>query len=104
MTAICLGCGQPYPTAAYCPDCERKAVRVIEQSHWPLETSLSLAALMVIETAVRSLIPANYEATPELDTELENLANVIRAHLQHVLRAPIAKPAPVTPAPDDWLG
>ena len=100
MSAICLGCGQAHPVIAYCPDCERKAMRLIQMSHWPLETSLTAVALMQLEIAVRTHVAALLPETPGC-AELANLANIIRAHLQHTLRAPAAKPAPVA---DDWLG
>lgn len=78
----CLGCG-----GVVCQVCEDRARKVIEMSHWPLETSISRAALAEVETAIRlhNLAPA------AIDAELINLANIIRAHLQHH-PAPVVQP------------
>lgn len=93
----CLGCA-----GVVCQVCEDKSNALTKLSHWPLEVSVSPAALIEIEAAIRAhdapMAPA------ALDTELMNVANIIRAHLQHVLRAAAAKAAPVAPAPDEWLG
>lgn len=58
----------------------RKLVR------WPLEYSLSVVALAQVEFAVRARLSlVRGGPMPEhVQAELRNLANVIRAHLQHV--------------------
>jgi hypothetical protein len=82
---ICLGCGNTY-LGAYCLECEALAAGLIQTSHWPLETSLSPAALSAIETGVRIMLERlPYEG--QTSNELHNLANNIRAHLQHARAA-----------------
>lgn len=52
---------------------------------WPITVNLTPAALRVVERAVRSdLIVMRGSITPQLNTELLNLANTIRAHMQHI--------------------
>lgn len=56
-----------------------------EATHWPLECSLTPAALAVVEVAVREhlkLYPMTHK--PRVANELTNLTSVIRAHLQHI--------------------
>lgn len=80
-----------------CQVCEDRARKIIEQSHWPLETSVSRAALVVLERVTRAVVPTCYpESSPALNAELENLANIIRAHLQH-------HPVKIVPIEEDWL-
>lgn len=83
----CLGCG-----GVVCQVCEDKSNALTKLSHWPLEVSVSRAALAEIETAIRlhNLAPA------AIDAELMNVANIIRAHLQHA-------PTPAVPTDEDWL-
>lgn len=89
----CLGCG-----GIVCQVCEDKSNALTKLSHWPLEVSVSRAALAEIETAIRERdVPW---ATAALDAELENLANIIRAHLQH----PAAPALPGrSEVEEDWL-
>lgn len=69
----CLGCG-----GVACQVCEDRARKVIEQSHWPLETSVSRAALEHIALLIRE-----FQREPSVRAELDNLHSLIRAHLQH---------------------
>lgn len=90
QTDICLGCGNPY-IGAFCPECEIAAGVLIQSSHWPLETSLSPAALSAVETGVRIMLErapwGDTEAERAVQGELHNLASNIRSHLQHVQAA-----------------
>lgn len=88
----CLGCG-----GITCQVCEDKSNALTTLSHWPLEVSVSRAALIAVEEGIRMVLPRGYPNTsPELDAELNNLANIIRAHLQHA-------PAPTVSTDEDWL-
>jgi hypothetical protein len=91
----CLGCG-----GITCQVCEDKSNALTRLSHWPLEVSISRAALVDVQSAIGHYL-ANYGINMPAATigELENLANIIRAHLQH-------EPAPVVKTEEDssWLG
>lgn len=87
----CLGCG-----GITCQVCEDKSNALTALSHWPLEVSVSRAALVVIEELVRVDYLGSEPGGSPIAMELENLANIIRAHLQH-------KPAPIVSTDEDWL-
>ena len=80
----------------------------IDLVSWPLEESLTPAALSHVEAAVRAYVPT-VTLPVNLKTELENLANAIRAMLQHVLEerraATQALPvnSPPVQSPEEWL-
>jgi len=101
---ICLGCGNTF-LGAYCPQCEAAAGLLIQTSHWPLETSLSPAALSVVENGVRIMLErapwGNSPAEQRVKNELHNLAANIRSHLQHVVAA--RKAADTPPEKDPLL-
>lgn len=88
----CLGCG-----GVVCPVCEDRAKAIIEHSHWPLETSISRAALDEVESAIRIRLHDFAKMEAFVRSELENLANVIRSHLQHDYGFPVAT------TDEDWL-
>lgn len=67
---------------------------MVALSHWPLEVSVSRAALVVIEELVRVDYLGTEPSSTPIAVELENLANIIRSHLQHA-PAPIVKAGPV---------
>lgn len=88
-TTTCLGCGAKL-VGALCSDCEHKAAQIIQQSHWPLETSLSPHALAHVEAAIELYMDNDRTQGVEpraVEIELTNLASNIRAHLQHVVYA-----------------
>lgn len=96
----CLGCG-----GVVCQVCEDKSNAFTEQyKYWPLEVSVSRAALEEVQTAVDLYIneielSGYFGERPQLHDELTNLVNVIRAHLQH--------PSTPTNSPGEdssWLG
>lgn len=61
-------------------DCIRK------YTHWPMECSLTPAALAFVESAVRDHIKRYPLAhKPGVALELANLVSNIRSHLQHVV-------------------
>lgn len=82
----CLGCG-----GVVCQVCEDRARKVIEMSHWPLETSISRAALAVLEQLIRQDFLGTEPHDTAVSMELANVANIIRAHLQHH-PAPVVQP------------
>lgn len=89
---VCLGCGGLYPEGATCAPCDEKA-RALYQHHWPLETSISPAAMAHLSAATRLYLREHM--VPSVGGaygELENLANTLDAFLQ---RQPQA--APVDP-------
>jgi hypothetical protein len=55
-----------------------------EHIHWPLELSLTPAALHRIEIEVRDALDMLDDGP--VTTELANLCSTIRAHLQHVVK------------------
>lgn len=58
---------------------------VNQQMEWPLTVNTTPAALRVIERAIRcELIVLRGKSTPQVDVELSNVANAIRAHLQRI--------------------
>ena len=82
MSEPCLGCGRPVTGA--CTSCEAAARNVLEvEKHWPLETSITPAALAHVEAALTRYLER--EAPGASRAELENLENLIRSHLQHVV-------------------
>jgi hypothetical protein len=82
---VCLGCGCKCEFD-YCVECDKKTEKLIAFSHWPLEIGLSPAALKEVELGVRARLAISAWDLDVADvcTELTNLANIIRAHLQHV--------------------
>ncbi len=71
---------------------------------WPLTVNLTPGALRVVERAVRSdLIVMRGSITPQLNTELLNLANTIRAHMQHIAVDQKEKAARLAAVEDDPL-
>jgi hypothetical protein len=105
----CLGCGGQTYTNGDCPKCDDCAARLIASSHWPLEVSLSLAALVEVEEAIGIHVEdietqKFFEERPSLLIELQNLRNNIRSHFQHVRAERRArKAAPPTPEKDPLL-
>lgn len=93
---LCLGCGKSYDPL--CADCEAAAAKIIAASHWPMETSLTPAALAHVESAVRERL-VNDRVPRALHTELHNLVANIRAHLQHV----VGNARPAEPTDEDLL-
>jgi hypothetical protein len=86
---ICLGCGSGADSSdTVCPVCFEKLKATLAKGHWPLETSLSLRALELVETGCRALLERPWEGVTleegRARDELQNLVNIIRAHLQHV--------------------
>ncbi len=76
---------------------------------WRLEESLSPAACAAVETAIRGHIERATVA-PAVRAELENLANEVRAMLQHVMEDGRARTlrghsasVQSEPSPDDWM-
>lgn len=74
----CLGCG-----GVVCQVCEDKSNALTRLSHWPLEVSVSRAALLEVEALVRAGLQDNVGYADNTYAELQNIANIIRAHLQH---------------------
>lgn len=76
----CLGCSRSHIVGLPCATCQAIADEIAERSHWPLEASLTPRVLAQVEQAIRHHIVDTGD-----NTELYNLANTIRAHLQHVV-------------------
>lgn len=92
---VCLGCGERYD-GGECEPCYVKFKELAVTSHWPMETSVSLAALEVIGEAIDNElhgfeVSGYYEERPKLHTELSNLVSYIRAHIQHARQKPVEK-------------
>lgn len=82
MSEICLGCGNECRTQVDCAECYRRLERCLNVfGHWPLELALSPAALLQIETAIRSILP---KVDDSVQGELSNAVSIIRAYLQRV--------------------
>ena len=83
MTEVCLGCGSQCEQQHTCPGCYARLVRCIDVfGYWPMEVSLSPAALLHVETAIRDYL-TSVDLTGQPRQELANAANLIRAFLQH---------------------
>jgi hypothetical protein len=91
---ICIGCGTKHLSELDCPVCYARLARCLDVfKHWPLETSLTPAALEHVQAAIELYLDsdemrlsrytrkASYQ---EVENELTNLAAIIRAYLQHV--------------------
>lgn len=86
--ASCLGCGTIYAEGADCEVCYARLARCLDVfGHWPMECSVSAAALHHIESAIREYLDNDRTKgvdPVEVETELTTVANQIRAYLQHV--------------------
>lgn len=96
VTTVCLGCGAKHLTATECATCHARLVRCLDVfKHWPLETSLSPAALLHVRNAVsfymahrmqRDSGPNGPVENERINGELDSLKAHINAYLQHVTR------------------
>lgn len=87
-STICLGCGTEHLVGADCEVCYARLRRCLDKfKHWPMETSITPAALVHVERAVREYIAKEgiQFGDGQHAIELMNLANGIRAYLQHVV-------------------
>lgn len=86
---ICLGCGVSIRTPLDCTQCFERLKRTVASGHWPLETSLSLRALMEVERAVSGWLDTTYgtHLYPDANvrSELEALTIRLNSYFQHVV-------------------
>jgi hypothetical protein len=83
---ICLGCGTEY--VGDCEACYQRLSRCLNVfAHWPMETSMTPAALAHVEAAIREYLDNDRAQGVEpkvVEAELVLCASHIRAYLQHV--------------------
>lgn len=104
---LCLGCGKPAGRAAtICDACE-----IAEVAHadtygwWPLAIHATPPALHAIEMGIRAhLFTPEGSGLPEpVVSEIIDVANAIRAYLQHLAADRIAVRKAATPTDEDLL-
>ena len=83
VVSLCIGCGQDYDGQ----DCLRCSAAIsgalLKYEHWPLEATLTAAALTHVELAFREYLDRHPEVIHPARTELLNIANTVRAYFQH---------------------
>lgn len=82
----CLGCGE-HTDSDDCETCFARLARCLDQfGHWPMETSISPAALEEIRYAIDWWVDSgpSSQIHGKLEDELRNISILIRSHLQHV--------------------
>lgn len=83
----CLGCGTQHFDGADCEVCFARLSRCLNVfGHWPMETSLTPAALVEVQEALQQYL-SNFDIGPlpqNVETELNGLVSNIRSYLQHV--------------------
>lgn len=85
---VCLGCGGEHAAEMECMTCHQRLMRCLDVfKHWPLETSLSPAALLAVGEAIANWLIYEQDGNPQSRVvgELESLQAHINAYLQHVI-------------------
>jgi hypothetical protein len=86
-TTVCLGCGTEHFADADCEVCYARLQRCLSVfKHWPMETSITPAALVHVQRAVERYIQQEgiEFGDGQHAIELMNLRSHIRSYLQHV--------------------
>ena len=88
MSTVCLGCGSSCEAPEKCERCHALLVKCLDvYGHWPLETSITAATLLHVETAIREYLHTSASSVGDTErNELYNTANTIRAFLQSAVR------------------
>lgn len=104
---VCLGCGALHESSADCEVCYARLVRCLEVFvHWPLEVSISPAALAEVELAIRNHLNREGGLSSRVEAELSNMVNIMRSYLQQVaagLKAYKDPPRKAEPTDEDLL-